>query len=137
MGRYPKRLKRIGFAFFSLFLNANGTFAQKSITLAEAQQLALTQNKKIKSAQYYVDAARAVREGLNGADKPTVDGSIMGFYVGKPLSSLLPEYGVSPSVIVKQSIYAAGKIKLGKQAAEKGVEIYQEQKTVTESEVLF
>jgi len=137
MGRYLDPSKLISHAFFSLFLLSGSAVAQKTITLAEAQQLALTHNKKLRSAQYNIQAASAAREGLDGANKPMVDGSVMGFYVGKPLSSLLPEYGVSPSVIVKQSIYAGGKIKLGKQAAEKGVEIYQEQKAVTESEVLF
>ncbi len=111
--------------------------AQKNISLAEARSLALAQNKKLKTSQYNIEAAKAVREGLNGADKPMIDGSVAGFYVGKPLNALLPEYGVSPSVMVKQSVYAGGKIKLGKQAADKGIEIYEEQKAVTESEVLF
>ncbi|TKT87985.1 TolC family protein [Dyadobacter frigoris] len=137
MGKYPDILKIISSSFLCLVLLSQGATAQKSITLAQAQQMALTQNKRLKSAQYSIEAAKAAREGINGADKPMVDGSVMGFYVGKPLNTLLPEYGVSPSVIVKQSIYAAGKIKLGKQAADKGIEIYQEQKAVAESEVLF
>lgn len=120
-----------------VFGTIGNVFGQKTISLEVARATALEQNKKIKSSQYNIDAAKAVREGLNGADKPSVDGSVAGFYVGKPLNTLLPEYGVSPSVMVKQSIYAAGKIKLGKQAADKGIEIYEEQKVLTESEVLF
>jgi len=119
-------------------LSLSGTAsAQKGISLAEARSLALAQNKKLKSSQLNIEAAKSVREGLNGIDKPMIDGSVMGFYVGKPLNSLLPEYGVSPSVMVKQSIYAGGKIKLGREAADKGIEIYEQQKAVTETEVLL
>lgn len=137
MGKYPHMLKRVSSCLLCLFLLSRHADAQKNITLAEAQQMALTQNKKLKSARYNIEAAKAAREGINGADKPMVDGSVLGFYVGKPLNTLLPEYGVSPSVLLKQSIYAGGKIKLGKQAADKGIEIYQEQKSLAESEVLF
>ncbi|WP_159469816.1 TolC family protein [Dyadobacter sp. 3J3] len=125
------------FSILFLLGNSDAVLGQKLISLEEARSMALAQNKKIKSSQFNIDAAKAAREGLNGMDKPTIDGSVAGFYFGKPLSSLLPEYGVSPSVIVKQSIYAGGKIKLGRQAAEKGIEIYEEQKVLTESEVLF
>jgi outer membrane protein len=137
MGKYPDTLKIIIVSVFCMLFISETANSQQVLTLAQAQQMALSQNKKLKSAQYNIEAAKAVRKGINGADKPVIDGSIMGFYVGKPLSSLLPEYGVSPSVMVKQSIYAGGKIKLGKQAADKGIEIYQEQKAVAESEVLF
>jgi len=137
MGKYPDMLKSISSCLFCLFFLLHQADAQESITLAEAKRMALTQNKKLKSTQFNIEAAKAAREGINGADKPMLDGSVLGFYVGKPLNSLFPEYGVSPSVLVKQSVYAGGKIKLGKQAADKGIEIYQEQKALDESEVLF
>ncbi|MBE9462107.1 TolC family protein [Dyadobacter subterraneus] len=137
MGKYSAILRHLGAGFFCLLLLSQRSEAQQNISLAQALELARTHNKKLKSAQWDIEAAKAVREGINGADKPMIDGSVMGFYVGKPLNSLLPEYGVSPSVIVKQSIYAGGKIKLGKQAADKGIEIYQEQKVLAESEVIF
>jgi outer membrane protein len=134
---FRRMIKPIGQSVLLVVLLSNMSLAQKSISLTEARSLAITQNKKLKQSQYNIDAAKAVREGLNGVDKPAVDGSIAGFYFGKPLNGLLPEYGVSPSVVVKQAIYAGGKIKLGRLAAEKGIEIYEEQKAITETEVLF
>jgi len=113
------------------------TIAQKNLTLEEARQLALKQNKKIIQAQYNIEAARAVQQGTQGLNKPAIDGSVSAFHVGKPLSSLLPAVGVSPSVTVSQPIYAAGKIKLGQAAAAKGVEIYEQQKALSETEVLL
>ena len=113
------------------------TIAQKNLTLEEARQLALKQNKKIIQAQYNIEAARAVQQGTQGLNKPAIDGSVSAFHVGKPLSSLLPAVGVSPSVTISQPIYAAGKIKLGQAAAAKGVEIYEQQKALSETEVLL
>jgi outer membrane protein len=113
------------------------TIAQKNLTLEEARQLALKQNKKIIQAQYNIEAARAVQQGTRGLNKPAIDGSVSAFHVGKPLSSLLPAVGVSPSVTVTQPIYAAGKINLGQAAAAKGVEIYEQQKALSETEVLL
>lgn len=113
------------------------TIAQKNLTLEEARQLALKQNKKIIQAQYNIEAARAVQQGTRGLNKPAIDGSVSAFHVGKPLSALLPAVGVSPSVTISQPIYAAGKIKLGQAAAAKGVEIYEQQKALSETEVLL
>lgn len=130
-------IRPISISAFSIMMLSENADAQSSISLTEARKMALEQNKKIKSAQYNIEAARAMREGINGANKPKVEGSVASFYFGKPLNALLPEYGVSPSVMVQQAIYAGGKIKLGKQAADKGIEIYQEQKALTETEVLL
>ena len=136
-GIFRYTIRPIGFSVFLLLLSLENVEAQSSLSLAEARKMALEQNKKIKSAQYNIDAAKAMRAGMNGAGKPKIDGSVASFYFGKPLNSLLPEYGVSPSLMVQQAIYAGGKIKLGKQAADKGIEIYQEQKVLTETEVLL
>ncbi|TDE08707.1 TolC family protein [Dyadobacter psychrotolerans] len=113
------------------------TIAQKSLTLGEARKLALEQSKKVKSAQFNIDAAKAAQEGTQGLNKPAIDGSIAAFHVGKPLSALLPAVGVSPSLTVTQPIYAGGKIRLGQSAAAKGVEIQEKQKALTETEVLL
>jgi outer membrane protein len=113
------------------------TIAQKNLKLSEARQLASKQNKKLIQAQYNIEAARAVQQGTQGLNKPAIDGSVSAFHVGKPLSSMLPAVGVSPSVTISQSIYAAGKIKLGQAAAAKGVEIYEQQKALSETEVLL
>lgn len=136
-GIFRYTIQPIVFSFFLTISLPEKAAAQKSLSLTEARQMALEQNKKIKSAQFNIEAAKAVRDGINGADKPKIDGSVASFYFGKPLNALLPEYGISPSVMVQQAIYAGGKIKLGKQAADKGIEIYQEQKVLTETEVLL
>ena len=124
-------------SFFLLQFLSETTIAQKKITLSEARQMALQQNKKIIQAQYNIEAARAVQQGTQGLNKPAIDGSVTAFHVGKPLSSLLPAVGASPSVTVSQPIYAGGKIKLGQAASAKGVEIYEQQKALTETEVLL
>lgn len=121
----------------ALLLFSGSTMAQQQLTLDQARQMALQNNKKIKQAQHGIDAAKAVQEGANTSDKPVIDGSIAAFHVGKPLNTLLPGFGVSPSLTVTQPIYAGGKIKLGKAATAKGVEIYEEQKVMTETEVLL
>lgn len=130
-------LKSVGFSGLLMLGLSGSLMAQKSLSLMEARQMALAQNKKLKAAQFNIEAAKAMREGIEGADKPKIDGSVAGFYFGKPLNGLLPEYGLSPSVMVQQAIYTGGKIKLGKQAADKGIEIYEEQKVLTETEVLL
>lgn len=125
-----------GFAA-ALFLLAQHVTAQRAVTLEEVRRLAVEQNKKIKQAQQHIDAARAAQDGTKGLDKPAIDGSIAAFHVGKPLSNLLPAVGVSPSLTVTQPIYAGGKIKLGRDLADKGVQIQEAQKALTETEVLL
>jgi outer membrane protein TolC len=121
----------------AITLLSQATIAQKSLTLEEARKLALEQSKKVKYAQYNIDAAKAAQEGTQGLNKPAIDGSVAAFHVGKPLSTLLPAVGVSPSLTVTQPIYAGGKIRLGQSAAAKGVEIQEKQKALTETEVLL
>ncbi len=121
----------------AIVMLSQGAWAQETLSLEQARKLALEHNKKLKHAQYNIDAARAVQEGTEGLTKPTIDGSVAVFHVGKPLSNLLPAVGVSPSVTAAQPIYAGGKIKLGQAAAAKGVEIQEKQKVLTESEVLL
>lgn len=129
------KLYKLSFGIAVVLLS--GSAMAQQLTLEQARQLALENNKKIKQAQHSIDAAKSVQEGANTSDKPVIDGSIAAFHVGKPLNTLLPGFGVSPSLTVTQPIYAGGKIKLGKAAAAKGVEIYEEQKAMTETEVLL
>ncbi|SHN19933.1 TolC family protein [Chitinophaga sp. CF418] len=111
--------------------------AQRVLTLEEARKLAVTRNNNLKAAEEKIGAARAQKAIAGAKDKPTVDGSVTGFYFSSPLNKLLPEYGVSPMVSASQPIYAGGKIRLGKAAAGKGVEIAEEQKALTTAEVLL
>jgi outer membrane protein TolC len=124
-----------------LILSKNVFAQSQQLSLEQCRNLALTQNKKLKAAQYDIDAARAAVKTAETNIYPSIDGSATGVYLGKPLSGAM---GIIPknemligSVTATEPIYSGGKIKLGKQAAGKGVEIRQEQKALTESEVLF
>lgn len=112
-------------------------FAQKTLTLEEARQLAVANNNNIKMAGQNILAAKAAADGAKTSALPKLDGSVIGFYLGKPLSSLLPGYGASATLGVTQPVYAGGKIKLGVLAAGKGVEIEEAQKEVTTVDVLL
>lgn len=105
------------------------------LTLDECLKKALENNKKLKAAQYQVDAAKAASDAATLNNRPSIDGSVMGIYLGNPLDKLLPAVQGSASVTITQPLYAGGKIKLGKEAAEKVVELYQDQKVLTETEV--
>jgi len=120
----------------ALYLS-QGTNAQKVLTLEEARTLAITRNNNLKAADQKIEAAKAQKAVADGIDKPSLNGSVSGWYFGNPLDKLLPEYGVAPALTVSEPIYAGGKIRLGKQAAEKGLEITRDQKSLTIAEVLL
>ncbi|MDR6562264.1 MULTISPECIES: TolC family protein [unclassified Arcicella] len=108
-----------------------------TLTLQECRQLAVTQNKKIKAAQSQIAAAKIANEAAGLNNRPSFDASIMGVHVGKPLDKLLPPALLNGSVSATQPIYTGGKIKLGQVATSKAIEITEEQKTMTEVDVLF
>lgn len=111
--------------------------AQRVLTLGEARTLAVARNNNLKVAQHNVAAARTEKAIAAAKGKPTLDGSVTGFYFSSPLNKLLPEYGVSPMITASQPFYAGGKIRLGKEAAAKGVEIAEEQQALTTAEVIL
>lgn len=111
--------------------------AQRVLTLEEARTLAVARNNNLKAAQQNVAAARTEKAIAAAKGKPTLDGSVTGFYFSSPLNKLLPEYGVSPMITASQPLYAGGKIRLGKEAASKGVEIAEGQQALTTAEVIL
>lgn len=135
-------MKRAKYLLLSALIIATGVLnpaAAQSPTLSlnDCRKMALEQNKKIQSAQYELDAARAASEAAKLNDRPAIDASLMGIHAGAPLNKLLPEVLGNASLDIKQPIYAGGKIALGKKAYSKAVEIYQGKKAVTEAEVLL
>ncbi|MBP7555346.1 MAG: TolC family protein [Chitinophagaceae bacterium] len=108
-----------------------------ALSLADCRKMALEQNKKIQSAQYEIEAAKAASEAAKLNDRPNIDASLMGVHAGSPLNKLLPSVLGNASLDIKQPVYAGGKIALGKKAYSKAVEIYQGKKAVTEEEVLL
>jgi len=111
--------------------------AQRDLTLEEARRLAVARNNNLKAAQQRIEAAKAQKAEADVKDRPRLDGSITGWYVGDPLNKLLPKYGVSPGVTASQPVYAGGRIRAGKEMAAKGVEITEEQKVLTTAEVVL
>jgi outer membrane protein TolC len=103
--------------------------------------MALEQNKQLKAAQYEIDAARAAERSAAASAYPSIDGSVIGAYLGKPIggafNGMIPDYFGSASVTASEAIYAGGKIRTGKAAAHKGVEIKETQRVLTSSEVLL
>ena len=111
--------------------------AQQVLTLEQCRGLALATNNNLKISQQNIEMAKAQKAQADAAGKPALNGSILGFYFGKPLSGILPEYGISPGIGITQPVYAGGKIKLGKEAASKEIEISEVQKIQTTTEVLL
>ncbi|MVT08819.1 TolC family protein [Chitinophaga tropicalis] len=111
--------------------------SQRILTLDECLKIAKENNNNIKAAQENVNAAREVKKQRDDSGKPTLDGSVMAFYFGRPVNTLLPEYGVSPGLRISQPVYSGGRTKLSRVAAAKGLEIQEGRKQLATSEVLF
>jgi len=111
--------------------------AQRILTLDEARTLAVSRNNNLKAAEQKIEAAKAQKAVADAMDKPSLNASVSGWYFGDPLNKLLPEYGVSPTLTASAPIYAGGKIRLGREAAAKGLEITGQQKTLTTAEILL
>ncbi len=123
----------------ALALTTQWICAQEGTTLSleQCRTMALENNKKIKAAQYEVDASKQAAKAVNVSILPTFSSSLMGVHLGKPLSNLLPAQIGSGTVDVTQPVYVGGKIYNGRKAAAKAVEIYEGQKQLTEAEVLI
>ena len=129
-------LKKISIALF-LFIGISAASAQKILTLEEAKQMALEKNSQIRIAQKNVDAAKAARIGAKASMFPGIGASVTGFYFGKPIDAILPGYGASASLGINEGIYNGGKVKLGMAAAQKEVDMREEQKVLSTAEVLL
>lgn len=106
-------------------------------SLEECRQMALSQNKKIKAAQFQIEASKVARDASKLNDRPNIDASVIGLHAGKPLNQLLPSVLGSGSLVVSQPIYTGGQIKLGIDANNKAIEITEGQKAITEAELLL
>jgi outer membrane protein len=131
-----KIFKQFVFPIIILFSN-KVTLGQQVLTLDQCLRLAFERNNNLKVAQENINAANANKIQQDAGGKPVIDLTVAGFYFGKPLNAAVPEYGVGPIVSLKQPIYEGGKIRLGKASAGKGLEIQEEQKSLTSAEVLY
>ncbi|WP_192349655.1 TolC family protein [Algoriphagus sp. Y33] len=131
---------RIIYSILVLLAFAYGNTAtaqEKTFTLEECRNLALANNKQIKSAIHSIDAANEGLASTKASALPSVEGSITAVHLGDPLSTLLPSEMINGGLDIKQNIYSGGKVNYGKQTAAKTVELYESQKTMTEAEVLL
>lgn len=119
------------------FLIGEPTFAQQTITLETAKEMALEKNNQLRIAQENIAAARAARTGSKALLYPNISVSTTGFYFGKPISDLIPEYGAAATLGVNHAIYSGGKIKLGIETAQNDIAIQETQKAVSTTEVLL
>lgn len=122
----------------AVWLAPHHTVAQQiTISLDSAKQMALRNNREIQQAQQNVAAAEAAKSAANAADKPTVDGSVVGLYLGQPLNTLLPETSLNGSLMVSEVVYAGGKIRNGKKMAQSSLTMQTFQQKLTTSDILL
>lgn len=129
-------------ALATLTLLVAGLMASaQSLSLEDCRKMALAQNRKLQAARLDVEAAQSRQQSVDASAYPSVDGSVLGLYLGEPLGGamdgLIPEYAANGSVTVTQPIYAGGKIRNGRRAAAKGVELSDAQQAAAAAEVLF
>ena len=127
----------LGSLFIITLLMPPPVVAQRNVTLEQFKQLAIQRNNNVKVADQNIRIAEAQKNQADANGKFAIDGSVTGFYFGKPLTALLPEYGVSPGINFNQLIYTGGRTRLGKQAASNAVGIQTERKVLTTSDVLY
>lgn len=108
---------------------------ERVVSVDEVKNLALENNKKIKKAQQNIEAAKAARTAAEAGGKPTVDGSVGGYYFSRPLSDLIPEVLGSANLNVTQVLYAGGKVETGKKLSSAAVNLQMAQKNLTIEEV--
>src|SRR5580765_832524 len=131
-----KIFKQLVLAAIILFFH-KVTWGQPKLTLEQFRMLAIERNNKLKAAQENINEAHAIKLQQDAGGKPVIDLGVTGFYFGSPLNTVLPEYGAGPVVSVRQPIYSGGRIRLYKASASKGLEIQEEQKVFTTTEVLY
>lgn len=128
----------IALSAFALSLSSFRSIAQDGIiSLAEAKEMALENNKKIKRNEQQIAAARSARLAAQTLDKPVLDGKITGLYLAKPFNTLLPEWSASTTLGLNQVIYAGGKISYTKQTSTSLLDLQNAQKSLTVMDVLL
>ncbi|WP_341902042.1 TolC family protein [Fluviicola taffensis] len=134
------KIKSISFILLLVGLDVSAQNAT-ILPLDTCLSKALEQNKRIKAADFEIEAAKATKKSVDANAFPEFDASLMGIYLGKPLgggfNGMIPEAIASGSVNATIPIYVGGKIINGKAAAAKAIEIYEAQKRMTVADVLL
>lgn len=119
-------------------LGSVSAFAQeKIISLETFKSQTLEHNKRLKKDTENIEAAKSAKLASDATNKPKLDASATGAYLGKPINTLLPEYLGSATLGLTQVLYAGNKINTGKKMNSLLVEVQESQKKLTEDEVLL
>lgn len=110
---------------------------ERKLRLEEIKSLVIQNNKKLKKAQNNIESALAAKAAAEAANKPTLEGSVMGTYFTEPLTAFFPEVMGNASLSVTQVLYAGGKVKNANALRSVLVDIQKDQKNLTEDEVLL
>lgn len=103
----------------------------------KARSLALENNRNLKKAQKEIEAARAGMASAYALGKPTLDGSLGGFYFTEPLTAFLPEVMGNASLTVTQVLYSGGKVQNARKVSDAALGLQNARKELTEDEVLL
>lgn len=131
-----RRMLRVSL-LINIILMTHSVLAQRSLTLEQFREFAVQRNNNMKSAEQNVNVALAQKAQAETNGKFTIDGVVTGFNFGKPINTVLPEYGISPGINFNQPIYAGGKHRLGKRVADETVGIQTARKELTTADVLY
>lgn len=131
-----RRMLRVSL-LINIILMTQSVLAQRSLTLEQFREFAVQRNNNLKSAEQNVNVALAQKAQADTNGKFTIDGAVTGFNFGKPINTLLPEYGISPAINFNQPIYAGGRHRLGKRVADETVDIQTARKALTTADVLY
>jgi outer membrane protein TolC len=128
-----------------LTLCVPGLRAQAQYTLQQCKALALSKNRKIANSQLKTNASQETQKESFTNFFPSVSASGMAFTADKALLSIntpdmgfnLLKNGAFGSITLSQPIFAGGKIINGNKLSKLQVEVDQQQKRLTENEVLL
>ena len=124
--------------FLSVIIPFQKAIGQDQVLgLEQAKSMAMAQNKKVKRADQTIKAAEAARAAVYASNKPKVDANLIGLHVGDPLDVLLPGFNANASLGVSQLIYAGGKVTTARKLSNTAVNLYSNEKELTESEILL
>lgn len=112
-------------------------YAQETLSLEHAKELALVANHKIKQEALHTKAAEAAKTAVYTKNKPFSNASVTGLHFGDPINVLLPENMVAANIGVNQVIYTGGKINASKELMNNVVELHKSKESLTHAEVLL
>ncbi|MDN3595156.1 TolC family protein [Zunongwangia endophytica] len=118
-------------------LSLNSTAQNIKIELDAAKKMALSNNREIKQANEELKGAFEALSSAKAANKPSLEASVVGLYLGEPMQTMLPETSVNGSLVLSEVLYAGGKIRNRKKLAQSSVQLQTSQQELTQQEILL